>query len=456
MKKFTVLFAIFFLFSFVSISFAAEIKLQDTSSPTEKSIAVSINTKEEVTENVKIVIENSPNVTITDIIESDIACSTFSYVPTSKNSEIICSLPSSQPIQGLIAKILFTSTSDDYTFTIVEEDSQVGNLTIENVTNVGLNTQTTTTDMGEDSSTPSATTQTTTPTAGTLATNTNDSLMIYLPYILLGVAGIFFVSMIILILTRKKDDVVLTDLPASTAVASPSTEPQPVTQPQQPVNFDNIPKDLQNETMHDNISQPKPTLAEMINQPAPTAEPTPEQPTEQIPAIPETPPVASTTPNEQADLEALLRSENPSIAINTPTEAPNTMPSQSVQPTPQEPIQEAVATPSTTNGLLNNYSANVSEGGLPRIGSVEEQEETPLNADTEQQPPVIEVSPTDTNTDMGHQPSVMPQVEVLPTDTNTGIDNDLQNLQNVVREEINGIAKIGEAPIDENIPTNQM
>ena len=77
----------------------------------------------------------------------------------------------------------------------------------------------------------------------------------------------------------------------------------------------------------------------------------------------------------------------------------------------------------------------MSEGGLPRIGSVEEQEETPLNADTEQQPPVIEVS---------------------PTDTNTGIDNDLQNLQNVVREEINGIAKIGEAPIDENIPTNQI
>lgn len=454
MKKFTSLFVVFFLLSFASISLAAEIKLQDTSSSSEKSIAVSINTKGELTENVKIVIENSSDVTITDIVESDISCSTFSYVPGTSNSEIICTLPSKQAVQGLIAKILFTATSEDYEFTIVKESSKVGDLTIENVTNVGEKLSTTTNDtttMEESSPTPSTTTETsTTATSRTTAKETKD-IMTYIPYILLGVAGIFLISIIVLLLTKKKDHVVLTDVPASVMPPQPtqptpqpveqSTQPTPeqVEQPtQQPVNFENIPQNLQNETMHDNIVQPKPTLAEMINQPAQTSE----QTVEQTPITPETPPV-SPTPNEQADLEELLRSENPSMTTDTTQEMPDVTSSQQQQPltppqptqttlpqeqtTPlQQPEQTTVADgPSTINGLLDNYSANVSEGGLPEIGST-----SPLESPTTEIESNNQVTP---NLGSIEQPIETVQQQDIPT---TGMDTDLQNSVNM---EINNI-----------------
>jgi len=466
MKKFTALFVIFFLFTFVKTSFAADIKLQDTSSSIEKSIAVSINTKEEATENVKIVIENTSNVTITDVIESDISCSTFSYVPSQNKSEIICILPSSQPAQGLIAKILFTSTSEDYKFTIVEKESQVGDLTIENVSNVGLDRQPITSEEEKDSSMPSTTTQAPTSTTNTIMAKKDNKIMAYSPYILLGVAGIFLISIIVLLITKKKEDVVLTDLPASTMPQQ--LIQQPVQQPaQQPVDFENIPQNLQNETMQDNIPTPKPTLAEIVNQ--------------QTPADSIMNPAPVTT-NEQEDLEVLLRSENPSMVTNNSMPEVENTTNQNIETSPtvnelpenisedipqvgnttieqQQPIQNAEINPisngvpeyyanenttteqqpiqntetsSTSNGLLDNYSANVSEGGLPEVGSTSPLE-TPMEENT-----------VNTQTEMNNtiSPSLEPMGQTTETITQpevtTSMDTDLQNSVNM---EINNISQ---------------
>ena len=429
MKNIAIFFSILFLFTFVNLSYAAELKLQETSSSTKKSIAVSIDTKSESTENVKITIQHSENVTITDIVESDIPCSTFSYVPSDSSSEIVCTLPSNQPVQGLIATILFTSSSDDYKFTIMQEESQIGDLTIDSVTNVGDNIKDSTTNDDTETSPTQLTTQETTTTMSETTAQKDNKIMAYLPYILLGVAGIFFIIIIVLSVTMKKDNVVLTDVPASVMPPQPT---QPTPQPtQQPVDFENIPQNLQNETMQDNIAQSKPTLAEMINQPAQA----PEQTTEQVPTVPETSP-ASSTPNEQADLEELLKSENPSMVTSTPTDTPNTIPSEEQVTLPQQPIQEANAnTSSIINGSLSgNYSANVTEGGLPDVGST-----SPLEVETDNL-----ASP---NLGSTEQPI---ESVVTQADTTSPMDNDLQNAVNM---EINNIPTSVENNIEPEQPT---
>ena len=429
MKNIAIFFSILFLFTFVNLSYAAELKLQETSSSTKKSIAVSIDTKSESTENVKITIQHSENVTITDIVESDISCSTFSYVPSDSSSEIVCTLPSNQPVQGLIATILFTSSSDDYKFTIMQEESQIGDLTIDSVTNVGDNIKDSTTNDDTETSPTQLTTQETTTTMSETTAQKDNKIMAYLPYILLGVAGIFFIIIIVLSVTMKKDNVVLTDVPASVMPPQPT---QPTPQPtQQPVDFENIPQNLQNETMQDNIAQSKPTLAEMINQPAQA----PEQTTEQVPTVPETSP-ASSTPNEQADLEELLKSENPSMVTSTPTDTPNTIPSEEQVTLPQQPIQEANAnTSSIINGSLSgNYSANVTEGGLPDVGST-----SPLEVETDNL-----ASP---NLGSTEQPI---ESVVTQADTTSPMDNDLQNAVNM---EINNIPTSVENNIEPEQPT---
>lgn len=436
MKKFIALLSLFFLFSFVRSGFAAEIKLQDISSSTEKSVAVSVDTKSEPTENVKIVVENSPSVSITEIIESDIACATFSYVPKENSSEIICTLPSNQPVQGLIAKILFTSTSEDYKFTIVKEESQVGDLMITSVTNVGDSVQATT---NQSNDTPNTVTQTPSATAKQTATpQKTDSIMTYLPYILLGVAGIFLISIIILLVTKKKDNVVLTDLPASSVQTQPIQ--QPVQQPQA-VNFENIPQNLQNDTMQDNIVTQKPTLAEIVNQQAPTPAPIPEP----VPTPTPTPMPMNENPyptaNEQADLEVLRRSENPSMVTNNPTPV-------------QQPVQEVPTTPTTNNGLLDNYSANVSEGGLPEIGST-----SPLDSPTTTDNLIVETEPNDNLISPNLGPIEQPTEPIVQPDVSTSMDADLQNSVNM---EINNIPEdsintpVGTTPQNPTVPTGQI
>lgn len=529
MKKLTVFFISFFLFSFVGVTLAAEIKVEDASTTDTKSVIVSVDTGTETTGNIKAVIEHSDDVTITDVTESDVSCSTFSYVPTNNRTEIICTLSTSKVVKGTVAEIKFTSDSENYQFKIIREETIIGDLKVERISNMGnedVLDASTEADTGETNTELTDTqTELSTPTNTTTSSTKTEGIMAYLPYILLGVAGIFFVSMVILVLTKKKNDVVLTDLPASAAVASTSTEPQPTAQPQQPVNFDNIPEHLQNQTMQDNILSQKPTLEEIVNQ-SPTEVPSTNF-AEPIPSSPIT-----TGINEQEDLEALLKSENPGIPSTTPAETTSTTPitglsqqteqfvnenevavNQSVTPMtnmvanisqpeqqmvhdasvtvtpspistelnastpientiggipPLEPItnnQPVTPTPMFTkpttsmpientvgvvsqpeqpadNGALDD-SFDFSKGGLPTIGSLD-----PINQTTI---PNQEETEIPASVDMGQQSAMMPPVETVSTENN--IDNDLQN---IVNEEINGIANIGSVPTDENAPTTQI
>jgi len=477
MKRFTVFFVTFFLFSFVGVTLAAEIKVEDASTTDAKSVVVSVDTGTETTGNIKAVIEHSEDVTITDVTESDVPCSTFSYVPTNNRTEVICTLSTSKTVKGTVAEIKFTSDSEDYQFRIIREETIIGDLTIEKISNMGsedvldANTETETMDENvepvdnqEEQTVPSNSIPTT--------VEKTEGIMAYLPYILLGVAGIFFVSMMILVLTRKKEAVVLTDLPASTAVASASTEPQPTIQP---VNFDNIPENLQNETMQDNIQSQKPTLEEIVNQASTDTPPTP--------LTEPTAPTSTTGTNAEEDLQALLRGENSepiqapdntiepkpitqpleevninqSIGTDTPQVQQDIQPEQPMtnnQFTPTTPITtmpientntfQSQQPTSTDNGSLDD-SFDFSSDGLPTIGSLD-----PINQTAE--PIQVQEEPT-VNMNMEQQPPVMPTVEIPPTDNNLGVDNDLQNLQNTVTQEINGLANMG---TNENIPTNYM
>ena len=200
----------------------------------------------------------------------------------------------------------------------------------------------------------------------------------------------------------------------------------------------------------------KPTLAELVGV-------TPEI----SPELPITEPVSETTSSEsreQADLDALLRSENPSI---------NTIPQEQVVNTPtienSQVIENSyVEDPSTE--IPSGYSANVSTGGLPEVGSTSPLENlnqtasvTPTNEPVQygtntvlnemtgennpveqtQEPIINTVGNTTLNRDFNQTPLPTTDVETQPTNETTEvtpmIDPDLQNL---VNQEIS------------NIPTN--
>jgi len=497
MKKLTIFFVSFFLFSFTGVTLAANIKVEDASTTDIKSVVVSVDTGTETTGNIKAVIEHSEDVTITEVTESDVSCSTFSHVSSDNRTEIICTLSTNKVVKGIIAEIRFTSDSEDYQFKIIREETIIGDLKIEKISNMGSEDvldASTGLDMLDEETEPSQITTdqavpTTTKNPVTTPTKETNIMKTYLPYILIGIAGIAFVTLVILWLTRKKDDVVLTDLPASAVASTTPTEPQPTTQPQQPVNFDNIPENLQNETMHDNIPTQKPTLEEIVNQ---SATDTGEIPTTEL-AEPTTPTTVGTS--EQADLEALLQSEGlensslpssgvtvqteeliqpepvvpvdnpitndisqaePTVTGDTPQIGETNISQTTIQPLdttqPESSITEIntpVSTEPTTtpidntaldsNNSLDNYTANISEGGLPTIGSEPSIADTSTNLISPNLGPIEQ------------EPQVNPTVTTQPVETS--IDNDLQNM---INEEINGMANsIGDST-SENTPTTQM
>jgi len=391
MKKFTLFFSILFLFVFATKSFAADVKLIDNSTLNEKLITVSIDTQEQSTENVKIVLNYSPEITITKINESELNCSTFSSIFTGNTAEITCALSSSQKVNGKLAEIIFTSTSEKYAFVVDKTQSQIGELTIENVVDLGqLNaegtTETDTTTGTDDNATETTegNQPATTPSTTSTTQKKTTGFMSFLPYILLGAAGIFLIAIIVLLITKKKDDI------------TPNTLQTPAQIPQQPVVPPLInpqPQEVtqtQIDNMQGNVPnvETKPTLEQLVTQsPDVSSFETPIMPTTQT---------TNTQKEELSDLEALLISENPSL---------NTVPQEPVIETPEVPnTQPAYQTtqnlPPIENTDINlGYTANTSTGGLPEVGST-----SPLE-------PSYQVSP-----DLGpiEQPIAEPAISEVP------------------------------------------
>ncbi len=469
MRKFSFVFSILFLLVSFNLAFAAEVKLEDTSTVSDKLISLSVDTKEETTDTIKIVLKASEGVDISDVQEGALGCSTFSSVPNKNIVEIICTFSLPKTISGKLADIKFTTASESYDFTVDETQSEIGKLKIDNVVNIGdmqiEQSQTTnnsdTSETTEETTTSKETTETTPKTTSQTVAKKQNGFMDFLPYILLGAAGIFLISIIVLLITKKKDDVKGNTMSLPNTPNKEAVVPQLITQPEttsQPLPETSVEQIVtETSTNTSPLSQEsKPTLAELVGV-------TPEI----SPELPITEPVSETTSSEsreQADLDALLRSENPSI---------NTIPQEQVVNTPtienSQVIENSyVEDPSTE--IPSGYSANVSTGGLPEVGSTSPLENlnqntslTPTNEPVQygtntvlnemtgennpveqiQEPIINAIGDTSLNQDFNQTPSSTTDVETQPIneaiEVTPMIDPDLQNL---VNQEIS------------NIPTN--
>ena len=469
MRKFSFVFSILFLLISFDLAFAAEVKLEDTSTVSDKLISLSVDTKEETTDTIKIVLKASEGVDISDVQEGALGCSTFSSVPNKNILEIICTFSLPKTISGKLADIKFTTASESYDFTVDETQSEIGKLKIDNVVNIGdmqiEQSQTTnnsdTSETTEETTTSKETTETTPKTTSQTVAKKQNGFMDFLPYILLGAAGIFLISIIVLLITKKKDDVKGNTMSLPNTPNKEAVVPQLITQPEttsQPLPETSVEQIVtETSTNTSPLSQEsKPTLAELVGV-------TPEI----SPELPITEPVSETTSSEsreQADLDALLRSENPSI---------NTIPQEQVVNTPtienSQVIENSYVEDPRTE-IPSGYSANVSTGGLPEVGSTSPLENlnqntsiTPTNEPVQygtntvlnemtgennpveqiQEPIINAIGDTSLNQDFNQTPSSTTDVETQPIneaiEVTPMIDPDLQNL---VNQEIS------------NIPTN--
>jgi len=469
MRKFSFVFSILFLLVSFNLAFAAEVKLEDTSTVSDKLISLSVDTKEETTDTIKIVLKASEDVDISNIQEGALGCSTFSSVPNKNIVEIICTFSSPKTVSGKLADIKFTTASESYDFTVDETQSEIGKLKIDNVVNIGdmqiEQSQTTnnsdTSETTEETTTSKETTETTPKTTSQTVAKKQNGFMDFLPYILLGAAGIFLISIIVLLITKKKDDVKGNTMSLPNTPNKEAVVPQLITQPEttsQPLPETSVEQIVtETSTNTSPLSQEsKPTLAELVGV-------TPEISTE-LPIPQSVPESNNSESREQADLDALLRSENPSI---------NTIPQEQVVNTPtienSQVIENSyVEDPSTE--IPSGYSANVSTGGLPEVGSTSPLENlnqntslTPTNEPVQygtntvlnemtgennpveqiQEPIINAIGDTSLNQDFNQTPSSTTDVETQPIneaiEVTPMIDPDLQNL---VNQEIS------------NIPTN--
>lgn len=321
------------------VALAANIELSESPAGDNKQILVKVDSDGEQTKSIKLTIEASEDITVSKIEEGDGFCSTFSSSPNGSLIEIMCTMNQDTILDGILAKIAFTSTSEDYTFKVLEDQSKIGDLSIDNVVNIGgedvatASNELDTLEEGneEESNVPKDTNEEVETTPAPAVSQTpggavvgqpkkENSIKKYLPYVLLGGAGIFLVSIIVLLVTKKKDDVVLADVPASTALVNAEATSEA-------------------ETPQEVIPEPeqKPKLEDIIK---PVDMSLPEEMGSQENTVP-----------ENSDLQELLASEN------TPVQADLS-------------ATDTMEAPSNfTSEIEDNYQANVSEDTLPNIGS---------------------------------------------------------------------------------------
>lgn len=469
MKRSSIFYAIFFLLLSPLAIFAVDINLTESPSGTDKAVSVEMDTKGEMVNSFKVAIEVSDDVNVSKIEESDYACGTFSSSHNGSIIEITCTTKEEAHINSSIAKILFTTDSTKYSFKVLADQSQIGDLSIEKTADIGGSVQETNSETPTTTSEPTTTSQPTTAPSTTKAKE--KKLTDYLPYALLGVAGVLLLSIIVLLVTKGKKD-------GSTTTTAHVTQPPITTEPEE------------TEAIVE-----KPTLQEMVN--AGTTET----------AVQETP--AEPVGNHEKDLEAILMSENPGMdstvvptmetttmeapITDTPMVDPLTTPiettiddipvidplSTSIETTTEVPITDSLQTPMeapindipaidplsvpvevpvaettpttdmfATPEVDNNeaYVANTSQGGLPSIGFTSPaQSITDMNTATPMETPVVEATPSNNYQDIYATPTETPvesvntnfpaqaEIEVSP-------NQEAMDLQALVNGEVNNIS----------------
>lgn len=353
MKKIYSFLFVFALILFPLKAFAAvDVTLKDNSTTDIQSVSITVNTGTDTLEKIVLPIQFSEGVTISEVNSGTITCSSLDYVDSTDTVTITCELDTATELSGVLANILFTSDESTYTFTVLDDtDLDIGELELGEVVNIGEVEETVTEE--EDTTTVEDPTLISTQESVTTTTQSTgfsiDNLTEYLPYILIAGSVVLLISIIGILLSKKKESSV--DETVETPMSEPVQEETPVSTPQQEPTL----KDMVNKTEESVIPE---TPAVEQAQPAsvpPVVESTPAENTPTPPVMPTTPPISSG--NEEKDLQELMQQETPSIQQEVPQSAPTLaepMPSSS----PETVMPETQPTPSAAD-LQNTINSEI-------------------------------------------------------------------------------------------------
>ena len=381
--------------------------LEEDTLSTGNTFTVMVDTETDLLETLDFTIGYTEGIDITSVKDNSGICSTLRSVSQNNKLNIVCTLPEATSMNSVVATVTFDTTSSQYNFTILEDESMdIGDLKLGTVANIenevlaetdDTTTATTTTTSTDgttsteetatsgSSGTPTDTTTIGTTEASTTSTNsstTTSNITDYLPWILLGGAAILLISIIAIIFSGRKDKTEKTEetpKPEATPETAPEAqEPAPQTISEKamdnnpPTDIDNISNTLYTPQLNTQaVEENKAAQPESPTMEQPAAAPTldtpiaPEQPTPmETPVMPNTPPVVeeNTAPEMPAPV-----SEPAPMAEETPTAAPlqqtpTTMPNMSApvsEPLPTTPVvEETPAMPEVTGPVANLQGDN--------------------------------------------------------------------------------------------------
>ncbi len=372
MKKLSVyLFLLAFAFLPLKVLAAVDITLEDNSTTSQKSVDILVNTGTDTTEKIAFQIQASEDVTISSLSDENTICSTFSYTNVSNLLTITCTLAEAKVLNGNVATILFAPNSADYAFTVSKTTGlDLGSLTLGTVTDI------TSTEPEPTTEIPTATTPTVTETETTKSFQ--DILTDYLPYILIGGATILLISILGILLSKKKDEKpeeVVTQV-------EEKKEETPAPAENRPTDIDNISENLYTPQVKEETIQTK----------------LDEQPTQ----------LQSAEATESNDLADLMAKDNTQVQA-TPAPNLNTMPVE----TPTPAVEETTPTPNF-NTIPVETPAPVAEETTPTPGFNAMPVETPAPV-VEETAPVLPSNLPDMQ-QMVNNGAVAPKEETTPTE----------------------------------------
>ncbi len=379
MKKLYILFALAILSVFPTKLYAAvDFNLADNSTTSVKSLSVTVNTGAETLSNVEFTIQGSEDMTFTDVSTGTVSCTTFNKNITGQTVNIVCNLAEETTVNGIIANVLFTATSADYTVEVLEDSIKIDTLKVGNIVNIGTFETTEAPDdattVGQDEEAVEKTTEVATDTN---TTETGFDIMNYLPYILLGGSVILLISIIGVLLSKKKNknpEIITEERPKVESVSETQTISKEPTLKDM-VNL-NTPM-TQETTVAQEITAPtqaeEKDLQDILNK-------------EQTPQMTMAPEMPSTPPTNEAPVEVAS-----TPAMETPLSMPmNTPPIQEEQTeSNQAPAEVSISEPTTDQPIdLQKIINDQIQQIPPEAMNTEEKPATEEPAEEEALPPV--------------------------------------------------------------------
>ncbi len=386
MKKFSLIVSILFVILFPLKAFAAvDVEILDKSTTVKQSASVNVSTGSDSLEKIVIPINYSSDLEVTEVNTGTINCSSFEYSNENSVLKITCSLTPASAVDGVLANILFTSNTSNYSFTVIEEDLVLGELEVGEITNI-VEIEEEVEEEEEDSEDLLVTTN-------TLSTEKDDSrsfldmenLTEYLPYILIAGSVVLLISIIGIILSRKKDSQEVVD-----ATQNESTLEEMVSTPQEQVSSEITP--MMNQTLDTPISSP----------------------------------MMQSNPSETEDLKDILQSETQVPSDFSPTPTPSmetTIPE--VSPIKNENMV-TTETPMQDNAAFPPITTPPMETAIPEVPPMQNENMVATEAPIQQ--------PTGFSPITSESPVAQPDL-VIP-EINTSSPQDIGQLQNQINGEI--------------------